>query len=179
MTYELSIKAIRVISTEIVMSISRNVLLILFAFGMLPFGGCASLQGREPVHVIMVGVEPLQGEGLELRMLVKLRIQNPNDIPLDFNGVSLQMDVQGKSFATGVSDVAGSVPRYGETIVNVPVSISVFRIARQAIGVITNENGGKLAYEMSGTLAGPAFNSMGFKSRGEFTLPADSSESGK
>ena len=161
------------------MSISRNVLVILFAFGMLPFAGCASLQGREPVHVIMVGVEPLQGEGLELRMLVKLRIQNPNDIPLDFNGVSLQMDVQGKSFATGVSDIAGSVPRYGETIVNVPVSISVFRIARQAIGVITNEFGGKLAYEMSGRLAGPAFNSMRFKSRGEFTLPADISDSSK
>jgi hypothetical protein len=88
------------------------------------------------------------------------------------------MDVQGKSFATGVSDVAGSVPRYGETIVNVPVSISVFRIARQAIGVITNEYGGKLAYEMSGKLAGPAFNSARFKSRGEFTLPADLSGSG-
>ena len=44
----------------------------------------------------MVGVEPLQGEGLELRMLVKLRIQNPNDLPLDFNGVSVTMNVQGK-----------------------------------------------------------------------------------
>ena len=161
------------------MSISRSTLLVLFTLGMLPLGGCAGLQSREPIQVIMVGVEPLQGEGLELRMLVKLRIQNPNDIPLDFNGVSLQMDVQGKSFATGVSDVAGSVPRYGETIVNVPVSISVFRIARQAIGVITNEFGGKLAYEMSGRLAGRAFNSMRFKSRGEFTLPTDISKSGK
>lgn len=159
------------------MSMSRNVILVLFAFGLLPFGGCAGLQGREPIQVIMVGVEPLQGEGLELRMLVKLRIQNPNDVPLDFNGVSLQMDVQGKSFATGVSDLAGSVPRYGETIVGVPVSISVFRIARQAIGVMTNEHGGKLAYEMSGKLAGPAFNSMRFKSKGEFTLPADFSRS--
>ena len=112
-------------------------------------------------------------------MLVRLRIQNPNDIPLDFNGVSLQMDVQGNSFATGVSDVAGSVPRYGETIVNVPVSISVFRIARQAIGVMTNEYGGKLAYDMSGKLAGPTFNSVRFKSKGEFTLPADISGSGK
>jgi LEA14-like dessication related protein len=161
------------------MSTSRNILLILLAFGMLPFGGCASLKGREPVHVIMVGVEPLQGEGLELRMLVKLRIQNPNDTPLDFNGVSLQMDVQGKRFATGVSDVAGSVPRYGETIVNVPVSISVFSITRQAIGVITNEQGRKLAYEMSGELAGRAFKSMRFESTGEFTLPADITDGGR
>ena len=161
------------------MSIGRSALLVLLAFGVLLFGGCASLQRREPVEVIMVGVEPLQGEGLELRMLVKLRIQNPNDLPLDFNGVSVEMDVQGKRFATGVSDAGGSVPRFGETIVDVPVSISVFRIARQAMGVMTNEYRGKLAYEMTGKLAGPAFNSVHFKSNGEFTLPAEIFDSGK
>jgi LEA14-like dessication related protein len=161
------------------MSIGRSALLVLLAFGVLLFGGCASLQRREPIEVIMVGVEPLQGEGLELRMLVKLRIQNPNDLPLDFNGVSVEMDVQGKRFATGVSDAGGSVPRFGEAIVDVPVSISVFRIARQAMGVMTNEYRGKLAYEMTGKLAGPAFNSVHFKSNGEFTLPAEIFESGR
>jgi len=155
------------------MSISRSSLLLLLAFGVLLFGGCASLQGQEPIQVIIAGVEPLQGEGLELRMLVKLRIQNPNDLPLDFNGVSVQMDVQGKRFATGVSDASGTVPRFGETIVKVPVSISVFRVARQAIGVMTDEYRGKIAYEMTGKLAGPAFNSLRFKSSGELALPAE------
>jgi len=153
------------------MSISRSALLVLLAFGVLLLGGCASLQGREPIQVIIAGVEPLQGEGLELRMLVKLRIQNPNDLPLDYNGVSVQMDMQGKLLATGVSDAVGSVPRFGETIVGVPVSISVFRIAHQAIGVMANEYRGKLAYEMTGKLAGPAFDSLHFKSNGELTLP--------
>ena len=129
--------------------------------------------------IIMAGVEPLQGQGLELRMLVKLRIQNPNDLPLDFNGVSVQMDVQGKRFATGVSDAVGSVPRFGETIVDVPVSISLFRIARQALDVATNQYRGKLEYEMSGKLAGPAFNSVHFNSKGEFTLPAEIFGSGR
>ena len=155
------------------MSISRSSLLLMLAFGVLLFGGCASLQGQEPIQVIIAGVEPLQGEGLELRMLVKLRIQNPNDLPLDFNGVSVQMDVQGKRFATGVSDASGTVPRFGETIVKVPVSISVFRVARQAIGVMTDEYRGKIAYEMTGKLAGPAFNSLRFKSSGELALPAE------
>lgn len=112
-------------------------------------------------------------------MLVRLRIQNPNDLPLDFNGVSVQMDVQGQRFATGVSDTAGSVPRFGETIVDVPVSISVFRIARQAIGVMTNGDRDKLAYEMTGKLAGPAFNSVHFKSNGELKLPAEIFGGGK
>jgi LEA14-like dessication related protein len=161
------------------MPVSRSALLVLLALGTLLFGGCASLQGREPVQVIIAGIEPLQGEGLEVRMLVKLRIQNPSDLPLDYNGVSVQMDVQGKRFATGVSDAVGSVPRFGEAIVEVPVSISVFRIAHQAIGVMTNEYRGKLAYEMSGRLAGPAFHSVHFKSNGEFTLPAEIFEGGK
>ena len=154
------------------MSMSRSVLIVL-ACGTFLFGGCAGLQRREPVQVIVAGIEPLQGEGLELRMLVRLRIQNPNDLPLDFNGVSVQMDVQGQRFATGVSDAVGSVPRFGETIVDVPVSISVFRIARQAIGVVTHDHSEKLVYEMTGKLAGPAFNSVHFKSSGELSLPAD------
>lgn len=155
------------------MSMSRSALLVLLAFWMLLLGGCASLQGREPIQVIVAGVEPLRGEGLELRMLVKLRIQNPNDLPLDFNGVSVQMDVQGKLLATGVSDAVGSVPRFGETIVAVPVSVSLFRLAHHAISVMTSEYRGNLTYEMTGRIAGPAFNSLHFKSSGEFTLPAE------
>ena len=127
----------------------------------------------------MVGVEPLQGEGLELRMLVKLRIQNPNDLPVDFTGVSVTMNVQGKRFATGVSDAGGSVPRFGEAIVNVPVSVSVFRIARQAAGVMSREFRGTLTYEMNGKLAGPAFDSVRFRSNGELTLPAEIARGGE
>jgi LEA14-like dessication related protein len=160
-------------------SIGRSAPLALLVFGALLFGGCAGLPGREPIEVLVVDVEPLRSQGLELRMLVKLRIQNPNDLPLDFNGVSVQMDVQGKRFATGVSNASGSVPRFGETIVGVPVSISVFRIARQAIDVATGEYRGKLEYEMTGTLAGPALDTVRFKSKGELTLPAEIFEGGK
>jgi len=151
----------------------RNVPFVLLAFGVLLFNGCASIRYSQHIDVVMAGVEPLQSEGLELRMLVKLRIQNPNDVQLDFNGVSVKMDVQGKSFATGVSDTAGSVPRFGETIVSVPVSIPLLRIVRQTMDVVTDEYRSKIEYEMTGRLAGPAFNSVHFNSRGEFTLPAE------
>jgi LEA14-like dessication related protein len=160
-------------TTEIVMSIGRNALLAVLAFGVIFISGCASLRGHEPIEVNMVGVEPLEGEGMELRMLVKLRIQNPNDTPLDFNGVSVDMDVQGARFATGVSDATGTVPRFGETVVAVPMSVSLFSAARQVMGAVTNEYRGKLAYEISGRLAGPSFNSVRFKSSGEFAFPTE------
>ena len=45
-----------------------------------------------------------KGEGLELRMLVKLRVQNPNSTALSYDGAYVKAEVQGKTFATGVSD---------------------------------------------------------------------------
>jgi len=161
------------VTTEITMNHRRIAVLLPLALSAMLSAGCAGLQGRQPIDVIVAGVEPLQGAGLELRMLVKLRVQNPNDTPIDFHGVSIRMDVQGKRFATGVSDTAGTVPRFGEAIVEVPVSISLFRIARQAVGVMSSEYRGKLAYDMSGRLAGPAFRSVRFRSSGEFTLPEE------
>jgi LEA14-like dessication related protein len=141
--------------------------------------GCASLQQPQPVEVILAGVEPLKSEGLELRMLAKLRVQNPNDQALEFGGIAVQLDVQGKRFATGVSNAAHSVPRYGEAIIGVPVSIPVLRVAQQAIGVLSNEYRGKLAYELSGHVAGPAFGSARFRSAGELTLPAQLFDGGR
>jgi hypothetical protein len=51
------------------------------------------------------------------------------------------------------------------------VSVSVLRIARQAVGVMSKDFRGTVTYDMNGKLAGPAFNSVRFKSSGEFTVP--------
>lgn len=133
--------------------------------------GCASLAQRDPVEAYVVGVEPLQGAGLELRMLIKLRVQNPNDAPIDYQGVAVSMSVQGKRFATGVSDAAGSIPRFGESVIEVPVSISAFRLVGRAMDVLGSERTDKIEYELRGKLAGPAFNSLRFNSKGEMALP--------
>ena len=154
--------------------IARRCMPIIALAAMLLASGCASLQGRDPPQVTVAGIEPLQGQGLELRMLVKLRVQNPNDVPIDYNGVAVEMDVQGKTFATGVSDAAGTVPRFGEAVISVPVTISAFRMVRQAADVIRHggKEARKLTYEMKGKLNGPAFRSMRFRTQGEFDLPA-------
>jgi hypothetical protein len=52
------------------------------AMTLLCIGGCTTLPGRDPLQVTVAGIEPLQGEGLELRMLTKLRVQNPNESPV-------------------------------------------------------------------------------------------------
>jgi LEA14-like dessication related protein len=104
------------------MSHQRRHLLVLPL--LLALGACAALPGHEPLKVLLVGIESLDGEGLELRLPVKLRIQNPNDRVIDYDGVSLDLEVRGWDFANGVSDSRGSVPRFGETVLSVPVSMS-------------------------------------------------------
>lgn len=154
--------------------IMRHLLrVIALAVALIALQGCASLQGRDPLEVTVAGIEPLQGQGLELRLLVKLRVQNPNDAPIDYNGVALEMDVQGKTFATGVSDTSGTVPRFGESIIAVPVTISALRMARQAVDMMRGGGkGGPIAYEMNGKLNGSTFSSVRFRTQGEFDLPA-------
>jgi LEA14-like dessication related protein len=134
--------------------------------------GCASMPSRDPLVVTVAGIEPLQGEGMELRLLVKLRVQNPNDTAVDFNGASLNLDVMGRSFASGVSDQAGTVPRFGEAVVAVPVTVSVLRMARQVLGMLDGKPVDKVTYEMSGKLSGASlFGTQRFKTTGEFALP--------
>ena len=134
--------------------------------------GCASMKAKDPLQVTVAGVESIPGEGMELRLLVKLRVQNPNDAPIDYNGVAVEMNVQGKTFATGVSDAHGNVPRFGESVIEVPVTASAFRMARQALGVMRGgAMPGKIHYELKGKLNGSAFSAVRFQNQGDLELP--------
>jgi LEA14-like dessication related protein len=142
---------------------------------VLSLAGCATLPQRDPPQITVAGVEPLQGQGMELRLLVKLRVQNPNDSPIDYDGVYVKLDVQDKTLATGVSDARGSVPRFGEALVEVPVTVSAFRMARQVVGAMGAMESGKgleqVRYDLTGKFSGTGFRSVRFGSKGEFTMP--------
>jgi LEA14-like dessication related protein len=153
------------------MIVTRLLSVVVLAIAPLVLHGCALFQGRDPLHVTVLGVEPLEGQGLELRMLVKLRVQNPNDAPVEYNGVALEMNVQGKTFATGVSDAGGSVPRFGEAVISVPVTVSAFHMLGQAWDMMRGGGSGRITYEMKGKLNGSGFNSTSFRTQGEFDLP--------
>jgi LEA14-like dessication related protein len=141
---------------------------------------CASMPSHEPLQVSVAGIESLpgEGEGMELRLLVKLRVQNPNDTPIEFNGVSLNLDVMGRDFASGVSDQAGTVPRFGEAVIAVPVTVSLMRMARQVLGMLDGKPVDKVTYSLSGKLNGRSmFGTQRFTSKGEFQLPQATADS--
>jgi len=138
---------------------------------MLAMAGCASMPQKDPVQVTVAGIESLPGEGMEVRLLVKLRVQNPNHAPIDYDGVYLEFDVLGKTFASGVSSEAGAVPGFGESVIAVPVTVSVLRMVRQVIGMLDGQPVDKISYELSGKLDGGLFNTERFQAKGEFEMP--------
>ena len=149
------------------MSMLARALTLLVA---LTLSACASLMPGDPPRVDVVGVTPLQGQGMELRMLVRLRVINPNDAPIDYDGVYVEMDVRGQRFATGVSDARGTVPRFGEAVISVPMTVPAFAMLRQALGVAQGDIS-TVQYAVSGKLSGPQWRNLRFSSDGEFKLP--------
>ena len=138
--------------------------------------GCASLGLREPIRVTVAGLESLPGQGLEARFAVTLRVQNPDDTQLDFDGISLDLELAGKDFGSGVSNQSGSVPRFGETLITVPVTVSAFAMVRQLMALTETRGEPKIQYRLRGRLGSIGLGSARFSSEGELTLPQQSSD---
>lgn len=133
-------------------------------------GACALLPQRDPVNISVVGIDALPSQDLELRLAVKLRLQNPNDSVIDYDGVALDLDINGRGLASGVSDQHGTIGRFSETVLTVPVSISAFSALRQALGLSQNQGLQGLPYVVRGKLAGGLFGTVRFKESGVLDL---------
>ncbi|TRX76077.1 LEA type 2 family protein [Pseudomonas mangiferae] len=137
----------------------------------LGLAACSSLAPRDPLRIDLAGLEPLPSQDLEARFAVKLRVQNPNDSAIDYNGVSLELDVNGRPLASGVSDQQGEIPRFGERVLSVPVTVSAFSAVRQAWGLAEQPPRRNLPYSLRGKLAGGLLGTVRFSESGTLQWP--------
>lgn len=141
---------------------------------LLLLPACAGLPGQPAPRVDLAGIESLPGEGLELRFMLKLRVQNPGDTDLRYDGFWVDLDLRGQRLASGGAPLKGLVPRFGETLVLLPVTASGFSIARQLFGMLRGAQGGTSAgpvtYALRGRLGGQGFGGGEFETRGEIDL---------
>lgn len=122
-----------------------------------------------PLRVNVASVERIDGQSMELRFVATLRVQNANDSSLGFSGASAELVLNGKTIGTGVTDQGGSVPRYGEVLVKLPITVSALGDVRQAIGLYGAPDR-KLDTTLRGRLAG-TFDDLRFEWRGELAMP--------
>jgi len=131
---------------------------------------CAGIGLREPLRVSLAGLESLPGEGLEARFLARIRVQNPNDEAIAYSGLSAELDLNGRSFASGVSAATGEIPRFGESVLELPLTVPATAIVRQVLGFISGDRT-TASYRVHGFLNVGTFGRAPFNSTGEIELP--------
>jgi LEA14-like dessication related protein len=112
--------------------------------------GCAGLgKTLEPPRINLSNVQFQESKALETVLQIELRVFNTNDVPIKVKGLDCDLELNGKSFAKGVSNVEKEIPAFGTTTVPVTLYSSVVDIFRGIMGLHKKE---KVKVGVSGRL---------------------------
>ena len=133
---------------------------LLLAALLLGLSACAGVSEEDvlPPKVSLADVRFLQGGAFEQRLLLDLRVSNPNNFDISLEGLSFSLEVNDAHFADGLSDEDVTLPRLGDTRVPVTATTTLVDLVRQAL--LLGETG-----EISFRLEGHAFVTNGLGSR--------------
>ena len=148
----------------------RSIHAVILSLLLLSLSACAVYPNNDPLNINVVDILPLQSQDMEVRFAVKIRVQNPNGTSVNYNGVALDLEINGHPFASGVSDQSGSIGRYSETVLSVPVSVSAFSVLRQTYGLTQLPTLNNMPYLLRGKLAGGLFGTRRFMDSGKLSL---------
>jgi len=108
-----------------------NTIKVLFLFfcSLLLLNGCAKMYGfKEEPKISVADIRLQDVKAMEGVFLIKLRILNPNDVPLDIHGINCDLEINRRHFASGIGDSSQTVPAFGTALVSVEVYASVLDI---------------------------------------------------
>ena len=144
--------------------------------GLTALGGCAGLRlGMQKPEVSVANIRLLDGNLLEQRFLLTLRVMNPNTSEIAIEGLTFKVDLNGQPFAKGVGNQAVVVPRLGEAMVYVTATTGLGGLLRQFKAFKGRE---KVDYRISGRLVTGNFGGIDFDQTGEVELPKGLGEAG-
>ncbi|MDW7771546.1 MAG: LEA type 2 family protein [Desulfobulbaceae bacterium] len=129
---------------------------LLLAFLLASIAGCAGT-GRYALNprITLADIRIMEIKTLESAFQIELRILNPNDIPLEVNGLECRLRIDGKEFAAGVTGDHHLIPAYGSAIVPVTVYASMLDMVSSVIAIAqdsgtTQRRREPLRYQLSG-----------------------------
>jgi len=135
--------------------------------------GCASLGANlEAPRLSLVGIQLQDASFFEQRLLVRLRVQNPNDLVLPVRGLDVSFELDGEDFAQGVSARSFEVPAMGEAEFDMLVTANA---ATALLRILDKGKGGRietLDYRIRGKLSTSLglLRSVPFDERGTISL---------
>lgn len=140
------------------------------SLGLAALGGCAGLRlGMQKPEVTVANIRLLEGNLLEQRFLLTLRVMNPNTSEIAIEGLTFKVDLNGQPFAKGVGNQPVVIPRLGEAMVEVTATTGLGGLLRQLKALGKGRD--KVDYRISGRLVTGSFGGIDFDQTGEVELP--------
>jgi LEA14-like dessication related protein len=152
----------------------KELLAVLCAISL---NACAALSMQEPLSVTIADLKPIEFGVLEQRYALKVRLLNPNDTEIAFDGVVFDLEINDTPFAKGVSNQSSVIPRFGEALIDLQAVSGLQNILRQINELLKGERT-SLTYRIKGRLHGGGFGSTRFDSSGEIAIPVGSRKAG-
>jgi len=124
-------------------------------FSTLLLGGCANLGvlDFDDPEIELLALEPLPSQGMEARFLVRLRVVNPNAIPLEVNGMSYDVFIRDSKVLSGVSNEGLKVGAYSESVAELEVAAGMFGSLALIRDLLSNPTDGGLPYKLNAKLS--------------------------
>jgi LEA14-like dessication related protein len=160
-------------------SVIRNYTFVIAIISLLLLSGCAGLSPSfEKPKVNLADIQVREIKTLETAFLVQLRIMNPNETPLEIQGLSCDLELDGRQFASGLQGEQLTVPPYGTALVPVDVYASMLDMVSSVIGLIQTAGQPEsqlqsITYRLTGRVrvsTGSFTRSIPFESEGELNL---------
>jgi len=111
--------------------------------------GCSTLKLEAP-KLEVVSMKVQSADIFSQKMLVRMRVQNPNARELPIKSISYTIEVNNAEFAQGLSDTPFVVPSMGEAEFDVQVTTNLANALTQLLGRRSAET---LDYRLRGEVA--------------------------
>jgi LEA14-like dessication related protein len=141
-----------------------RILILLLA---VPLAGCSLFMPKLEKPVLSVeSVRLIKGDLFHQELMMRMRVQNPNDRELPVRSITYQVDVDGQELAHGMSGDSFVVPALGEAEFDMSVSSNMAGMLVKLLG----QSGSTVEYRLSGKVALSAglLRSIPFNQTGRF-----------
>lgn len=143
----------------------------------ISLNACAAFSMQEPLNVTIADLKPIEVGVLEQRYALKVRLLNPNDVEIAFDGVVFDLEINDTPFAKGVSNQSSVIPRFGEAVIDVQAVSGLQNILWQINELLKGERT-TLTYRIKGRLHSGGFGFTRFDSSGQIAIPGTNRKSG-
>ena len=147
----------------------RIFMMIRMFIPMFFLAGCAHLLGTgDNPRVNIASVTPKDMKLFEQVFIMELRVMNPGDKELVINGLAFNLEVNGQTFARGVSNESFTVAPFASHVVQVEAVTTLASLLRQVVQAQKGEFSG-FTYHLKGYFhSGSSGGRIPFDETGEF-----------